>query len=191
MSSPFERLLGAAFEQLPAPVRRVHSLRVPLVAAGHAEITAASGHFARFICRFAGLPCPGRDVDVVVTFAPNETGGEHWDRKFADRRYTSTIKAGSGRDQGLLIERFRAFDLRFQLAGSREGVAWVLIGWRFLRIPLPLWSVPQVKCLESADGERYTFDIDVTFPLIGWLMHYRGWLLPQDAITRPAPHQSA
>ena len=66
-----------------------------------------------------------------------------------------------------------------------DGLQWSLAGWRCLGIPLPRWSVPSIECLESADGERYTFDIDVTFPLIGWLMHYRGWLLPQDDVSQP------
>jgi Domain of unknown function (DUF4166) len=124
-------------------------------------------------------------LDVHVIFAPTETDGEHWDRKFADRRYASTMKLGTGRDQGFLIEHFGLFDLRFQLSPSAAGLDWVLVGWRLLHIPLPRWSVPRIKCLESSDGERYTFDIDVTFPLIGWLMHYRGWLLPQDKISAP------
>lgn len=179
LRSPFEKLLGPALERLPAPVQRVHSLRQPLVAAGRAEITAANGILARFICWFAGLPRPGRDVDVTVVFAPQD-GCERWDRKFADRRYASWMQIGAGRDEGFLIEHFGLFDLRFQLNPKPEGLAWSLIGWRCLRIPLPRWSVPRVKCVESADGDRYTFDIDVTFPMIGWLMHYRGWLLPQD-----------
>ena len=184
LRSPFERLLGAELERLPPPVRRVHSLRTPLATAGSADITAANGLLARLICRFAGLPRPGRDVDVCVTFAPMESGGEHWDRKFADRGYASTMNAGAGRDRGLLIEHFGVFDLRFRLAALPEGLAWSLVGWRCLRIPLPRWSVPRIKCLESGDGERYTFDIDVTFPAIGWLMRYRGWLLPQEEVSR-------
>jgi Domain of unknown function (DUF4166) len=180
MRSPFEQLLGSELERLPAPVRRVHSLRAPLATSGRAEITASKGFLASLVCWFAGLPRPGRDVDVCVTFAPRENGGEHWDRKFADRRYASTMEAGVGRDQGFLIEHLGLFDLRFQLRVLPEGLAWSLAGWRCLRIPLPRWSVPRIACVESADGERYTFDIDVTFPVIGWLMHYRGWLLPQD-----------
>jgi hypothetical protein len=181
--SPFERLLGPELERLPAPVRRVHSLRAPLATSGRAEITAADGFLARFVCWFAGLPRPGRDVDVAVVFAPQE-GGEHWDRKFADRHYASTMTIGTGRDQGLLIEHFGPFDLRFRLSVVSEGLSWSVVGWRLLRIPLPRWSLPRIACVESGDGDRYIFDIDVTFPVIGWLMHYRGWLLPQD-VTPP------
>lgn len=185
MRSPFERLLGAELERLPAPVRRVHSLREPLSTCGRAEITAANGVLARLICWLANLPRPGRDVYVSVTFAPNEAGGEHWDRRFSDRGYASTIHAGTARDQGFLIEHFGLFDLRFQLRASPRGLIWTLVGWRCVRVPLPRWSLPRIECLEGADGERYTFDIDVTFPLIGWLMHYRGWLLPQDKVSAP------
>jgi hypothetical protein len=180
MRSPFELLLGSELERLPAPVQRVHSLRAPLATGGRAEITAADGVLARFVCWFAGLPRPGRNVDVTVVFAPSNEGGEHWDRKFADRRYASTMQLGTGRDQGLLIEHFGPFDLRFRLHVVPAALSWSLIGWRLLRIPLPRWSVPEIDCVESADADRYTFDIDVTFPVIGWLMHYRGWLLPED-----------
>ena len=34
-------------------------------------------------------------------------------------------------------------------------------------------------CSESSVGGRFVFDIDVKLPLIGQLIHYRGWLLQQ------------
>jgi hypothetical protein len=174
--SPFERVLGPELERLPAPVRRLHSLRAPLATAGRAEITAANNFLARFMRWSAGLPRPGSNVGVSVVFTPLEEGREDWDRKFADRHYASVMEAGEGPDQGSLIEHFGLFDLRFQLQVVPEGLSWSLIGWRCLGIPLPRWSVPRIACVEGGDGERYTFDINVTFPVIGWLMHYRGWL---------------
>ena len=179
--SPIERLLGADFDRLPPPVRFLHSLRAPLRVAGRADITAADGFLAWLICASAGLPRPGRDVAVSVTFEPREDGAEHWDRKFADRRYTSSIAIGTGRDSGFLIERFGPFQLRFQLTVLPEGLGWLVVGWRLVGVPLPHWSVPSIRCLESDDSGRFAFDIDVSFPVIGWLMRYRGWLAPQSA----------
>jgi hypothetical protein len=178
--SPFERLLAPNFDRLPAPVRLMHSLREPLRTIGRADITTADGILAGLICWSAGLPRPGRDVDVSVTFEPRENGVEHWDRRFADRRYASSTAAGTGHDAGFLIERFGLFQLRFQLRVLPEGLDWLVVGWRLLGVPLPRWSVPRIKCLESADSGRFAFDIDVAFPVIGWLMHYRGRLAPQD-----------
>lgn len=31
------------------------------------------------------------------------------------------------------------------------------------------------------DGDRFTFDIDVAFPLIGHVIHYKGWLVAMAA----------
>jgi hypothetical protein len=135
---------------------------------------------AWLICWSAGLPRPGRDIDVSVDFEPRHNGAEHWDRLFGDRRYASLIVAGTGRDNGFLIERFGPFQLRFQMTVLPEGLGWLVVGWRLLGVPLPRWSTPHIKCLESADGDCFTFDIDVAFPVIGWLMHYRGWLAPQN-----------
>jgi hypothetical protein len=57
-------------------------------------------------------------------------------------------------------------------------------------VRLPAWTTPRIACLESVDGERFLFDIDVAFPLIGHVIHYRGWLEAdrrwKTAADRPA-----
>ena len=45
--------------------------------------------------------------------------------------------------------------------------------------PLPRWLISPTVCSESSVGGRFAFDIDVKLPLIGQLIHYRGWLLQQ------------
>ena len=97
---------------------------------------------------------------------------------------------GSGRDQGFLIEHFGLFDLALPIE-----VAARRIGLVARRLAVPAHSAAALEraahqCVESADGDRYTFDIDVTFPLIGWLMHYRGWLLPQDDVNERPPRSA-
>jgi hypothetical protein len=178
LPSPFERLLGAKLEELPAAVRRVHALRQPLKTEGLSEVTVAPGHMARFLCWLAGLPPAGRDVPVAVAFTPDAGGGERWERRFAGRRYASRITAGEGREQGYLIEHFGPFYLRFQLRLQPDGLAWSLAGWRLGPLPLPEWTTPRIECLEGGDGDRFTFDIDVSFPAVGWVISYKGWLAP-------------
>jgi hypothetical protein len=107
-------------------------------------------------------------------FKPDERGGEYWERQFGQRRYASLLVADVV--QGQLIEHFGPFDLRFRLTPRSDGLEWSLAGWRLCALPLPHWSVPRIECLESADGDRFTFDIVVRFPLIGPVITYRGWL---------------
>jgi uncharacterized protein DUF4166/saccharopine dehydrogenase-like protein len=177
--SPFQSILGAGFAQLPEPVRRLHGLTQDASTAGRAAITAARNPFAWLLCRLAGLPRPGSDVPVTVSFHLDREGGEYWRRRFAGRRYASAMLAGEGADAGLLVERFWPFVYCHRLTASPEGVAWLLVKWRLLGIPLPRWTLPTVNCFETGDGERFVFDIDVVFPLIGPVIHYRGWLLAQ------------
>lgn len=33
--------------------------------------------------------------------------------------------------------------------------------------------------METAKGVNFVFDIDVAFPVIGHVVHYRGWLAPR------------
>jgi hypothetical protein len=177
--SPFQTLLGAGFAELPEPVRRLHGLSHDASTAGRAAITSPHNPFAWLLCRLAGLPRPGSEVPVTVDFHLDASGGEFWRRRFAGRRYASAMRAGSGTDAGLLVEHFWPFIYYHRLTASPDGVAWRLVKWRLLGIPLPRWTLPSVNCFESADGERFVFDIDVVFPLIGKVIHYRGWLLPQ------------
>lgn len=180
MTGPvFPTLLGAALERLPAPVRRLHSLAAPCDTAGLANVVVAPGLLPPLICRIAGLPPAGTDVPATVRFTP-EAASEYWERRFADRSYASRIAAGSGRDAGLLVERFGPFRLAYALTPDEQGLGWRLVRWRLLAVPLPGWTLPLVQCRESAEGARYRFDIDFALPLVGPVIRYRGWLEPLD-----------
>ena len=174
--TPFQSLLGADFQRLPAPVRDLHGLSETAFTAGQADITTAVNPAAWFLCWIAGLPRPGRHVPVTVAFHPDGKGREWWERHFASRRYASTMAAGTGRDEGLLIEYFGPFRLITKLTPGENGLAWSLVRWRFLRLPLPRWSTPTIECLEGGEGNRFLFDIRVGFPIVGHVIHYRGWL---------------
>ena len=179
--SPFRALLGTDFAMLPEPVRRLHGLPPGTVTetAGRADIVMAAGWLPRLICLLSGLPAAGCDVPVTVVFEINAQGGEFWRRRFAGRCYQSAFGVGSGGHTGLLVERFSPFVFLHRLTASPQGLRWDLVAWRLGPLPLPRWLMPPTVCLESGDGERFVFDIDVTFPLLGQLIHYRGWLAEQ------------
>lgn len=187
VQTPFQRLLGADFERLPAPVRDLHSLGEVTLTAGRADITTASSPGAWFLCWFAGLPRPGRDIPVTVAFHPDGKGRERWKRRFASRRYASTMVAATGRNEGLLTERFGLFRLFTRLTVREDGLVWSLVRWQLLGIPLPRWSTPTIECLESGDGERFVFDIRFGFPFVGDVIHYRGWLKRISPRSASAP----
>jgi hypothetical protein len=183
-ASPFRQILGPGFDLLPDPVRRLHGLAARCETAGLAEVAVARGLLPWLMCRVAGLPAAGADVPVAVSFRPDGQGREYWQRQFARRRYASWMRPGTGAAAGLLVERLRPFEFRFRLSPAADGLEWRLVAWRLLGVPLPSWTLPQIRCRETGDGRRFVFDIDVRFPLIGPVIHYRGWLLPTAAGDR-------
>ncbi len=174
--SPFQALLGDDFAVLPEPVRRLHSLARDAVTEGRAEITSPRGFLPWLICRVSGLPALGRDVPVTVAFHVDGKGGEFWRRRFAGRRYQSGFSAGTGRHAGLLCERFFPYVFFHRLTPSAAGLRWDLVRCRLLFLPLPRWLMPIAICFERGDGDKFTFDIDAAFPIVGPVVHYRGWL---------------
>jgi hypothetical protein len=177
LHSPLQAVLGSDFSRLPEPVRRLHGLAEDVVTTGLAEIVRSRNPLARLLCSLAGLPSPGTDVPVTVAFGVHERS-EYWRRRFGGRGYASRFTAADGAQRGLLVERFFPFRLYFRLTASAHGLAWRLVEWRLFGFPLPRRTLPEVNCFESADGARFVFDINVRFPMIGPVIHYRGWLLP-------------
>lgn len=127
--------------------------------------------FQLLLCaEVAVLPAPGRDVRVTVAFHVDRQGGEFWRWRFAGGA-TMRVRCGSRRTR-----RIAGREVFHRLTPSPQGLRRNLVGrWP----PLPRWLISPTLCSESGNGDRFVFDIDVKFPLIGQLIHYRGWLLQQ------------
>jgi len=91
----FERLLGASFEGLPAPIRRVHDSQARKVLSGRCRITRGTGVLARLLARVASLPEAGDDLPVQVLFQRGERS-EIWSRDFAGQPMRSTLTERDG-----------------------------------------------------------------------------------------------
>src|SRR5205085_1480871 len=107
------------------------------IAGGDLPPPGARGLLPWLICRLAGLPRSGHEVAVTVAFHLDGQGGEYWRRRFARRRYASGFAAGGRGREGLLLEQFFPFQLYHRLTPRPEGLAWLLVEWRLLGIPLP------------------------------------------------------
>lgn len=68
----------------------------------------------------------------------------------------------------------------FALAPTGDGLAMHLTRWSVFGLRLPLFLAPRIAAREyEADG-RFHFDVRLTFPLIGGIVHYTGWLKPVE-----------
>jgi hypothetical protein len=166
----YERLLGASFRKLPESVRRLHDVLRDDGAAGRAQVSQGRHPLARAIAAAVGFPKEG-EHNIHVTFA--EAGGtETWTRTFSGRSFRSHLTE----KRGILAERFGPLTFVFDLKGDTGGVTMCVVGWRLGPFPLPRALAPRSVAREWQDGRRFCFDVPISLPGVGLLVHYRGWL---------------
>lgn len=173
----FRRVLGAAFDRLPRPLRDLHGNSTARRWIGQAHVRRGRGVVARFIAALFGFPPAGNAVPLRVSIMP-EGDGERWVRDFAGKTFSSTLRHGTGRDEYLLIERFGSIEVALALVVEGERLYFVPRRWFWLGVPLPLALLPKGASFECESDGRFAFDVQIAAPLIGLIVAYRGALDP-------------
>jgi len=174
----YRRLLGDAYELLPAPLKTMHELKHTLVAEGTATVTRGKGLPARIAAALVGFPRAGENVAVRVDFKA-EKGAERWTRTFAGRSFHSTQEQGRGRFEWLVCERFGPLCAGMALVVDEGKLRLIVRRWSIFGIPMPLWLAPGGDSYEYAADGRFHFHVEIRHPFTGLIVGYRGWLVPR------------
>lgn len=174
----YRRLLGAAYDALPAPLQAMHDLNSTMTAEGTAKVTRGTGLLARFVAAVIGFPHAGENVPVRVDFKI-ENGRERWTRTFAGRSFHSTQEQGRGRSEWLVCERFGPVNAGMALVLDEGKLRLAVRRWSVLGIPMPRWLAPRGDSYEYAAEGRFHFHVEIGHPLTGLIVAYRGWLVPR------------
>ncbi|WP_029558661.1 SDR family oxidoreductase [Xanthobacter sp. 91] len=176
----FAEVLGPAFGLLPPALRDLHTVMDVRRWRGEAHIETGHGRMARLIRVLMGFPTGGRRVPVTVRMERHE-GSEVWERRFGGRTLRSRLSPGGG---GVMRERFGplSFDIALRVEAGR--LTYPVVAGRCCGLPLPRMLLPMSRTAESVDAEgRAVFDVEVSLPGLGRVVHYRGWLVPDDAMA--------
>jgi hypothetical protein len=182
----YRRMLGEAWDLLPAPLQVMHQVSGVLIADGAAIVERGEGLISRLLARLLGFPPAGRDVPVTVTFRVGE-GREHWRRTFGNSAFASVQEPGRGRFDRLLCERFGPLCFGLALVVEDDRLRLVLRGWSFAGLPLPAAWVPRIRAYESAEKGRFHFHVAIHHPLTGLIVGYWGWLEPRAGSAPAGP----
>lgn len=187
----YRRLLGDAYAMLPAPLQAMHDLRGGMSAEGIATVTRGTSWLARATGALIGFPRAGEKVPVRVDFK-RENGLEHWTRSFAGRSFHSTQEQGRGRSEWLLCERFGPVCIGMALVVEPDRLRLSVRKWSLLGVPLPRTFAPRADAYEHAESGRFHFHVEISHPLTGPIVGYRGWLVPGDCASNVSvPSQPA
>jgi hypothetical protein len=171
----YQRILGDAWHELPAPVRTMHQCASPQVAAGRADVRRGRNLLARMVATVIGFPAAGEQVPVRGEFTPSARG-ERWTRTFADRSFASFQSEGGGASAHLLRERFGPLTFDLALVVDDAKLRLVVRHWSLWGLPLPLILAPGGDSFEMVVDDRFHFHVEIRQRLIGLIVSYRGWL---------------
>ena len=174
----YRRLLGDAFDRMPAPWRAMHELKSELKAEGVARVDRATAALARLVATMFGFPDAGDHVPVKVTFTARD-GIETWRRQFSDRGFVTTQQEGSGRFERLLCERFGPFRFGLALVVDDSRMRLIVRRWTFFGVVLPRAWAPIGTAYEFVEDGRFKFHVEISHPLTGLIVRYQGWLVPR------------
>ncbi len=93
----------------------------------------------------------------------------------------------SARADGLLVERFGMFELRFRLTVVDGALSYQTTRAAFrlgsLSIPVPSWLGPRITAWERPvnNSDQIAVSVEVHLPFIGRLIAYDGLLAPMEA----------
>jgi hypothetical protein len=169
----YRRVMGDEFDRLPEVTRRLHRGRPAVIATGQAEVTPAEQWAGRLLAKVFGLPMKVGKQPVRVVIESRE-GREHWTRFFDGEPMHSVMSATKG---GLIEERFGLFRMRMRLVVKPGGLDMERVSGRLGWLPLPGFLLPHIKGTERVDAyRRHQFEVEITAPLFGRLVAYKGWL---------------
>ncbi|RUU02299.1 DUF4166 domain-containing protein, partial [Mesorhizobium sp. USDA-HM6] len=176
-SGLYPDLLGDAWKSLPAEIRAMHD--GTRVAEGRASVERGRGMLSRLAAALVGFPAAAADIPVKVRFDIG-TQAETWTRSFDAHGFSSRQFAGRGRSERLLAERFGPLTFAMALVAEENRLSLVLRRWSFLGLPLPMWLCPRSTSYETVEDDRFRFHVDISHPLAGLIVRYRGWLVPSQ-----------
>jgi Domain of unknown function (DUF4166) len=169
----FKDILRGAFDRLPQCVSALHRRQGRHTYRGEVEVDRGRNVLALLCAWATALPPAGKapiDVEIVA-----DGGRERWTRRVGRHAMRSQLWT----DGELLCERLGLVVFGFRLSVEGGEIVWRTVRVRvFGFVPLPPSCFAGVQARESGVGGRYRFEVRAELPIVGLLVHYRGWLEP-------------
>jgi hypothetical protein len=166
------RLLGEAFDDMPAAVRAVHGVATngQFRGCGRAR---GDGGIPALVRWCLGMPGPGLHPDLEVKIAAGARG-EIWTRHFGRMSFRSHLH--DLKPVGRFAESIGPLAFVFDVEPDAKGFRWRFVGWRFGPVPLPRRLAPRIHARSFARDGVYRFSVAVAHPWMGVLLAYAGRL---------------
>lgn len=185
MSKPiFPALLGDAFDELPAQLKELHRGDQSAEWHGSATTRGAEGMLGRLVAAVIGFAGDGQQSATRVAIEVTSRG-ETWTRSIGEKQFRSHMSLGTGREFGLMCERFGIITVALAIVWQDERLWFVPKRWRIGWLPLPKFLMPRGDSFEAAIDGLFAFNVRIELPIFGLIAAYEGKLQRADLTTSP------
>ena len=176
----YQQVLANAWSELPPAIRAMHDLPEGgrMAAEGRVDVDRGRNPLAQLAAAIIGFPGAQKDGHVRVDFE-RRGGVETWTRTFGSQSFTSRQLAGQGRSSALAVEAFGPMGCGMAPVLDGERLRLIPRRWMVFGIALPSWLFPRIEAWEAVQDGRFRFHVDISHPLTGPIIRYRGWLEPK------------
>ncbi len=181
-TSLFPSLFASRFSSMPLPWQIFHTVTGEHIYEGEAEVIRGENFLLQIMAILLRLP-PTSKVPVRLILK-KQGEFESWSRHFGDSFFSTVLfldeKNHSDHNRFFLKERYGPLCFGIVLKVQDDMVFWDIDRWWLFGLPLPQLLAPKSQTKEFLNAQgRYAFDIDLSVPLLGRLIAYRGWLKVQ------------
>lgn len=173
----YRQVLGPIFDDLPPRLQQIHSSSRQQLWEGTASVQRGRGILALALTTLFGFPQSADEVPVRVGRLSAE-GVERWTRDFGGKTFSTTQSRGQGSESHLLIERFGAVSIALALVKEGDRLFFIPRRWRIFGLPLPAFLLPSGRSYETEIDGQFCFNVEISAPVIGLIVSYRGLLKP-------------
>jgi hypothetical protein len=159
----YERVLGNDWKRLDCRVKQAHLCSGELSGVGNAQVSVHDSAFARFTCRFLGVPEPGEhSVGVRVKRRMNI---EIWTRLLGSKLLVTKQRFLR---KNVISEQFGLVEFDLEVGLIDDGLSYRSTGAKMRLGPISLPLVgklrPMVSARETATARGTKVDVTVYFP---------------------------
>ena len=159
--SPYQAILGDAFETLHPNVRRAHE--APLNAEGVFDVVHGTHRVTPILVALMKLPAAGRRVPVALSLAlgPARSNAESLTLRWERRIGQTPLLTQQHAHRGFLIEENGPGRMVFSLRAADGSLLYEHAALRFLFLRVPPVLSPRVRACVSPDPEGWHVDVRV------------------------------
>lgn len=172
MMSLYRRLLGRAFDSLPAALQQFHDVTTEWRGRASFRITRGKGWLRNLVATVGGLPRAGDAVPMRLRVVA-EGDAERWQRDFGGHKMESVQRAWNG----LMVESFGAIALGFRLVADPPALRLELARFWVLGLPWPTALAPHGAGVEVGQDDGCAIVVTACAPLLGEIVRYEGLVM--------------